>query len=109
MKITTKEIEVSMTGAQAWHIAYHIFNSLKNSIDTHYISTHHDSYKRGFEGHAKPLLYEQEGNSIQMMNDLLSVGGGESGNRLEEELIKYFKEKYIEQNKSLDLNEKETK
>lgn len=105
MNVKSEKITIDLTGSEAWDIAYHIFNSLKQSVDTHYTSTHHDSYKRGYEGHAKPLLYEQAGKDIQIMNQLMAVANAESGGRLEHELIEYFKAEYIKKNGSLELTE----
>lgn len=106
MNITSDKLTIEMTGSEAWDIAYHIFNSLKQSIDNHYISTHHDSYKRGYEGHAKPLLYEQSGKDIEIMNQLMAVANSDSKGRLEHELIEYFKSEYIKKNGSLELETK---
>lgn len=102
MNINTKEVEIILTGSEARMIAYHILHSLKHSIDAHYISTHHDSYKRGFEGYAKPLLFEQEGDSIKIMNQLMAINGDDE-TVLENDLLRYFEEEYLEKNGSLDL------
>lgn len=107
MDIRAEKLKLEITGDEAWDIAYHIFKSLKQSVNNHYVSTHHDSYGRGYEGHAKPLLYEQCGKDIQIMNQLMAVAQSDSKGRLENELIEYFKDEYIKRNGSLELNKKD--
>lgn len=102
MDIKAKEIEIRLTASEAWDLAFHIKNSLKQSIGDHYCSLDHDSYRRGYEGHAKPLFYEQCRGDIKMMNQLMRCCEGQN-DFLEHDLLIYFEKTYIEKNGSLEL------
>lgn len=104
MDIKSKEIELRLTSSEAWDLAYHIKNSLEASITSHYCYTGHDSYKRGYEGHAKPLFYEQCKSDLNMMNSLMRCAEGRE-DFLEDELLDFFKKTYIEKNGNLELNQ----
>ena len=94
MNINAEKIEIELNGQEARDLAYHIQHSLKSSILSHYIQTHHDSYKRGLEGHAKPLFEEQCRKDLNMMNNLMACASGESENWLEVELWRFLEEEY---------------
>ena len=104
MEIKSEKIILELNNAEAWDLAFHIKRSLEDSIKEHYCYTGHDSYKRGYEGHAKPLFIEQCGKDIKIMRQILGCVRGES-EWIEKELWNFFEKTYKEKNGSLTLEE----
>ena len=98
MKISADKINIELSNEESDKIAYHIYYSLKASILSHYISTGHDNYKRGLDGHAKPLFEEQCRKDLDLMNSLMSCAGGDSEKRLENDLWDFLEKSYNEKN-----------
>jgi hypothetical protein len=94
MNIQAEEITLTLSAGEAIDLAYHIKNSLKESIDSHYIQKNHDSYNGGLEGHAKPLFEEQCRKDMNIMNKLMACSNGSIDNWLEKELWLYLEEQY---------------
>jgi len=105
MNIEAKKIEIELDNQEARDLAYHIKHSLEGSILSHYIQTHHDSYGRGLEGHAKPLFEEQCRKDLTMMNNLMACASGNSDNWLERELWFFLEKEYIKLHPLLDNKE----
>jgi len=96
--IKSKKIIIELDEQEARNLVYHVLHSLKQSILNHYICTHHDSYGRGLEGHAKPLFREQQGKEIRFMKELGNTVDGVLGCNLEKEIWLYLEEEYKKRN-----------
>lgn len=105
MNIKSEKIILELDNGEAWNLAFHIKRSLEASIKEHYCYTGHDSYKRGYEGHAKPLFIEQCSKDFEMMKQLLACAKGES-KWIEDDIWRFFEKEYKEKNGSLTLEEK---
>lgn len=98
MELKSKEIVVTLKAEEAWSLAWCIKNELERVIDNHYTNTAHDSYSRGFEGHALPLFKEQRGFELDLMKRLFNVYDGWSGDQYTAEVFKYFESAYKKKN-----------
>ncbi len=100
MNIKAEKITIELSGEEARKLAYHIKHSLEKSIMEHYIQPFHDSYKLGFEGHAKPLFEKQCLVDVEIMKNLLGcASGGNKAEWAEKELWVFFKNAYDKRNK----------
>lgn len=98
MKIDIKEATLTISNQEACNVAYYIKKALEESILTHYISIHHDSYKRGLNGHAKPLFEEQKRKDLELMKQFACIGHGRNGQWMEDELWRFLEKEYIKKN-----------
>ena len=98
MELESKGIVVTLKPEEAWSVAFCIKNSLEMAIEKHYTNTSHDSYGRGFEGHALPLFKEQRAFELELMKRLFNAYDGQTGDRLTEDIFKYFESAYKKKN-----------